>query len=208
MNTNEVTTNRMAIIGLAGLIIVGLLSVAKAPQAPPSAPVTVVNTTANPVPVVQQGALTINGTPNVNVANTAASPAIVRDTDNPASEPVTLTINQAMPNDANTLFVDLYTVPANKRLVIEYIHAHSALPVGDQCNIHVVFGSHLLELPFARLTTNNLIQDPPENWFAHLTVRLYVNSGEHVIANFVDAPAFTSQLRTAELVISGYLVTN
>ena len=69
---------------------------ADAATSPPSGPVTVVNTTANPVPVVQQGTtsvsvvnttanpvpvvqqgttsisgnVTINGTPNVNVANT------------------------------------------------------------------------------------------------------------------------------------------
>jgi hypothetical protein len=46
------------------------------PQTPPSAPMTVVNTDANPVPVRApsplpvSGSVTISGTPNVNVANT------------------------------------------------------------------------------------------------------------------------------------------
>ena len=46
-----------------------------APQSPPSAPVTVVNTTANPVPVVQQGTTSVSG--NVTVSNTSANPVPV-----------------------------------------------------------------------------------------------------------------------------------
>jgi hypothetical protein len=45
------------------------------PQNPPSAPVTVVNTTANPVPVIQQGTTSISGSVTVN--NTSGNPVPV-----------------------------------------------------------------------------------------------------------------------------------
>lgn len=61
---------------LATLCCVASPLLAAGPQTPPSAPVTVVNTDANPLPVRApsplpvSGNVTITGTPNVNVANT------------------------------------------------------------------------------------------------------------------------------------------
>lgn len=70
------------VLVLAAVYSAALFTPAQAGQNPPSAPVTVVNTAANPVPVVQQGTTSISG--NVTVANTAANPV-------PVSGAVTLT---------------------------------------------------------------------------------------------------------------------
>ena len=61
------------VLALAAVYGAAFLTPAQAgSQNPPSAPVTVVNTSANPVPVVQQGTTNVSG--NVTVANTAANP--------------------------------------------------------------------------------------------------------------------------------------
>lgn len=62
--------------GLAPLLLVVAHAAHAAPQTPPSAPMTVVNTDANPVPVRApsplpvSGSVTISGIPSVNVNNT------------------------------------------------------------------------------------------------------------------------------------------
>jgi hypothetical protein len=63
-----------AIVALASSLTL-LDSAYAAPQSPPSAPVTVVNTTANPVPVIQQGTTSVSGSVTVN--NTSANPVPV-----------------------------------------------------------------------------------------------------------------------------------
>jgi hypothetical protein len=64
-----------AFLFAAASVALVLTPAAAGPQSPPSAPVTVVNTTANPVPVVQQGTTSISGSVTVN--NTSANPVPV-----------------------------------------------------------------------------------------------------------------------------------
>jgi hypothetical protein len=110
---------RLMLLGLSALglyAIISLLGTSNAPAAangPPNVSAMVVNTTANPVPVVQQGAATVSG--NLTVANTAANPV-----------PVTLQASTAQPVrvkfDSNNFGVG-YNVPAGKRLHITYYNA-------------------------------------------------------------------------------------
>ena len=62
-----------------------------APQTPPSAPVTVVNATANPLPVTAPNPLPVTGT--VNVGNLGATTLPVSVIDFPATQPVNGTVN-------------------------------------------------------------------------------------------------------------------
>lgn len=144
MQTNEVITKRIAVAGLVCFLVYAAVILsptrAPAPQSPPSAPVTVVNTTANPVPVIQQGPVTLNGTPNVNiantpnvnVANTAASPVLVRSVDSGSAEPVEASV--AFPSGRGTSVIagSLYTVPAGKRLVVEHVSAVCSVRTGTR----------------------------------------------------------------------------
>jgi hypothetical protein len=68
--------NAVRVLALAVASAAVALTPAQAgPQNPPSAPVTVLNTTANPVPVVQQGTTSVSGSVTVN--NTGANPVPV-----------------------------------------------------------------------------------------------------------------------------------
>src|SRR6185369_11398057 len=63
-------------------------STTASPTTPPSAPVTVVNTTANPVPVAVAGTVNVGGTLNVSISdNSATNPLQVHDVDNAPRTP-------------------------------------------------------------------------------------------------------------------------
>lgn len=84
----------------------------------PSAPVTVTNTSANPVPAT--GNISVSGTSSVSVDNVVS----VVSEDNPALQPVTLKYSFGV--EAATVSNGIYTipdyqVPAGKRLVIEHV---------------------------------------------------------------------------------------
>ena len=83
-----------------------------------AAPVAVVES----VPLSVSGAVSISGAPDVTVKNTAADPALVRDVDRVMSEPFQ---TGTPPTFFETNFgaANLVTVPAGKRLVVEYASA-------------------------------------------------------------------------------------
>jgi hypothetical protein len=68
MNSPRRLTNVLLALVAAMLLVMSSRHSQAAPQNPPSGPVTVVNTTANPVPVAQQGTTQVSG--NVNVSGT------------------------------------------------------------------------------------------------------------------------------------------
>ena len=110
-----------------------------APQTPPSAPVTVLNTTANPVPVT--GNVSITSPVAVSVNNPATNPVPVTGNvsitspvavsiNNSATNPV-FTANGGEPYSQDTVgncngtncFIDFPEVPTGKRLVILHVGA-------------------------------------------------------------------------------------
>jgi len=126
---------RIAAVGILGLISVATVGAAPGPE--PGLNVIVNNPTSQPVPVTLQGTGTVTGsvtvtnTPNVTVTNTPNVKIVnepsVRDGDNPAFQPVVakfradLGTTSAGGNFFNT--ATAYTVPAGKRLVVEYVDA-------------------------------------------------------------------------------------
>lgn len=111
-----------AIVGLLALIVtlVALVPLVSRGQgnsqnAPPPLDVNVVNT---PLPV----------TGTVSVSNLASSPLTVSDVDNPARQPLQANIIEVPPQIPNPI---LFTVPAGKRLVIEYVSAD--IQANTQC---------------------------------------------------------------------------
>jgi hypothetical protein len=190
--------------------------------------VRVINTTSEPVPTAAQGTTTISG--NVSVVNspavTFASGATVGI--NPASNVVRLGNTAASPlpvvniNDAaqpfqagvgvtqtgtNVSLVTIATVPAGKRLVIEFVSMLGQVPPGE----HV----ELLELntiadPFGGATHELLVNEQPAAvsgdalFRASQQVRLYANAGSQVKALFRRSSSAGDATYTAT--ISGYLV--
>jgi hypothetical protein len=112
------------------------------------APVTVVNTATNPVPVSPQGTTPVSGTVsatqngmwNVGITNTSSSPISVRDVDNPAHNAVQGFCQiTALTAGSNSCTVNLYTqsssgsittVPAGHELVIETVSSETGLATG------------------------------------------------------------------------------
>lgn len=114
----------IALIGQLALIVtivalVPLVSRGQGKQnAPPPFDVKVINSPSEPVPV----------TGTVSVSNLGGTPLPVRDVDNPARQPFQANIIEAPPFIPNPVF---FTVPAGKRLVIEYVSAD--IQAASQC---------------------------------------------------------------------------
>lgn len=108
---------KKSVTALVGLLVLVVTIVALVPlvsrgqgnsgNAPPPFNVNVVNT---PLPV----------TGTINVGNLGDSPLPVRDVDNPARQPIQANIIEVPPQIPNPI---LFTVPAGKRMVIEYVSA-------------------------------------------------------------------------------------
>ena len=127
-------------------ILTGALALAVPQQLPaqqkdvPSAPVTVVNTSANPVPVV--GTVSVNGTStvdakqsgdwNVGIAgNSATNPLQVHDVDNAPRTAFAQTKKLTF-NGPDRAVLGNFDVPDGKRLVIESFSVFGKLPSGNK----------------------------------------------------------------------------
>ena len=151
---------KKSLIGLFGLLILGALATVTLPHvgrgangtsnAPASQTqnVNVVNTTAQPVPVL--GTVGINGTPTVAVANFPATTSVaidgsantvkidttnplpVRDVDNPARQPFKAFNSIGLPIGQTFGFLPMTTVPAGKVLVIDDVSVLGLLSGGDK----------------------------------------------------------------------------
>src|SRR5436309_709952 len=101
------------------LLVLGCFALPSATQATPSPP--------SPTNV------NVVNTPNVNVANTTASPVLVRDVDNVARQPFRAQVVGGFADGASTTGdITIATVPAGKRLVIEYVSMVGAMPLGER----------------------------------------------------------------------------
>src|SRR5262245_22615287 len=123
---NQIVTVSLTMMAIAFMV----QRVHSAPNSPPGPDVRVVNTQNNPVPVS-----VINfpaGTNAVVVANPTNKPVLVRQVDSGAVQPFTFsdTMGFAPDKEFGTTFTyPRYTVPAGKRLVIEYISMSTQLPL-------------------------------------------------------------------------------
>lgn len=70
------------------------------------------------------------GTPDVNVANTAATPVLVREVDNAAMQPFQQELLLSTP-DGLLGAGDEFTLPDGKRLVIEFVSFDGTWPAGQ-----------------------------------------------------------------------------
>ncbi len=141
-------------VAAAAMLLPSSHTTVSASPTPPVTPVLVTNTTDQPVPTVAQGttqvsgSVGITGTPTVNLAsgaqvalaNTLTNPVLTRDVDGPAAQPFSyfdlsgqFTSGYAF---ANAGAGAAFTVPAGKRLVIEFVSAFAQIPGGQ----NIVFG--------------------------------------------------------------------
>jgi hypothetical protein len=93
----------------------------------------------NPLPLPTTGSSEVSGTVtatqggtwNVSISgNTAATPLFVRDVNEAANQPA-INRQQCVTSGTRCDFSSLYTIPPNKRLVVEYASAGGLLPAGQ-----------------------------------------------------------------------------
>jgi hypothetical protein len=215
-----------------GILVVGLVltspPASNAVPGPHTQDVLVVNPTSLPVPTAAQGTTTIAG--SVSVANTPAvtfAPGASVGID-PASNTVQLANTTANPvpvfnlNDAsqpfqvgagitqsgtNVSLIDIATVPAGHRLVIEFISTIGQVPPGQHVELMEII---TVTDPFGGATHELLVNAQPPAvsgdflFRASQQVKLYANAGSQVKALFRRSTSAGNA--TFGVTISGFLV--
>jgi hypothetical protein len=152
---------------------------------PPPVNVNVVNT---PLPV----------TGTISVGNLGDSPLPVRDVDNPARQPVSATANCSESTGTNCE-ATIYSVPAGKRLVIEYVSFQARVPFGQVAYMSITGGPYFpFSQPAVSFPGANVVR------FAE-QVRLYSEPGTTLVVQGERTGSGLSSTNFS-FFISGYLV--
>ena len=123
----------MCLVVAVALVFVYGLAIAGPGQSQGSAPVTVVNTESNPVPVsgTVTGNVSINGTANVNVTNNESNPvpvSVVKTLPQAIQISYAENLNEPLLGPPSQV---IYTVPAGFQLVIEYMELRGSMYSGE-----------------------------------------------------------------------------
>jgi len=178
---------RNQIVALSLTIIAAALLVSPAHADPK---VIVVNTTNNPVPV--------------QLASGSNAPVIVRAVDSPAPQPFQTRTNITLAAGVFGALPSLFTVPAGKRLVLEFASTSVFMPSGQPIRIlHVGINNPSVAnadiYPTFRLTASG-----DDIYSGSQLIRLYVEPGQEVLVDF-ERPT-TTGTASANVTLSGYFV--
>jgi hypothetical protein len=181
------------------IVVVPALLLAGRAAAVPPVPVQVTNDAAHAVPVAVQGTATVQGTVKV-----AGDPA-------PASA---IQAQSSCPQPCSaTPYADLtlYTVPANKRLVIEHASGFVQLPDGSKAVFTLktaIAGTSLGGVPYPMVAIDHVLGPAAQAgtvFSSSNSLRVYADPGTNVTFH-VDVEAGTLSIDYAFANISGYLV--
>jgi hypothetical protein len=176
------------------LFALGCFALSSATQAVPSPP--------SPTNV------NVVNTPNVNVVNTTASPVPVRDVDNPARQPFEAQVMGGFADGASTTGeISIATVPAGKRLVIEYVSVFGAMLTGQKMvSVEIDFRVSVNGNYHHEVEPQGSNADGTLDYFiASALVRSYVNPGP--ISCFAERNSFAgANPNSVTFTISGYFV--
>jgi len=151
--------------------------------------VRVVNKPTEPVPVTLQGSAQID----------TSAPIPVRDVNVAGRIPIQLTVHRTSPDGGNTANGSMYTVPAGKRLVIDFVSAHVGVKSGDLPAMEILTtvngdsGAYFIPLAPASDTT----------FIVNQQVRFSCDAGESVVLVF--GRTGTTGQGPGIFTISGYL---
>lgn len=207
-NSTNHTSNKRALVLI--LLVLSCFAFSQLAEAAQTSNVNVVNTpnvnVANTPTVTLSGTPTVSlsGTPSVNVANTSTSPVPVQDVRTATSQPFFhhnfFTFSTQFGNDS----ADAYTVPAGKRLVIEYVSASGKAGHGE------VFISWAIHLgPTVHYLTPILAgsgNDGFDYFSASAPVRGYLDAGSQLFFDVERCQFCTTANASASYTVSGYLV--
>ena len=223
-----------ALIGLAFAALTGMVALSgqRVSQAAPSdRDVVVVNTASQAVPVQTQGVTTVagdvnvvntptvraeqlgqwnvglSGTPTVQVGNAANSPVFVRDVDNPARQPFQRELDPLVTVGQFTAS-DSLTVPAGKRLVIEFATAPVTTPPGTKLWVRIQTTVNGISNQYSLLPElqGSFAASGSDFLLAAQPMKVYADPATQVVA-VVNVLGGTANANTgAGVVMSGYLI--
>jgi hypothetical protein len=168
-----------------------------------------------------QGTVNLGNTPNVNIANlpavtvgnTAASPVLVRDTEQPARAPFQVGANAAIGCGPTVVF----SVPSGKEAVIEYLSfsgegftsgtppmaAGTGVAIWTQTANSVTPGSISHDIPVLLHGNSQLFGSPYSHFVATQQLRLYADPETDIkLSGCQNGTGFLATIFS----ISGYLV--
>jgi hypothetical protein len=196
-----------------------MLFSASAPQgqaARGAAPVTVVNT---PLPVEASitgtitGDVSVTNTPDVKVmnepmvtvGNSATNPVLVRDLDNPAQQPYAENVLVGINEDERSGSSHFSSIPAGKRLVIEYVNVDAQYPAGQGMFMTLSVHTNGAQLVYGFPASLQASLASLDEVLGSHPVRIYVDSEtEPVFTCF--RPGSTSSVALCQMTISGHFI--
>jgi hypothetical protein len=198
-------TARAVVAALTLSFAMAVSAQAAPPSGPPEQNVTVVNTTANPVPVTGNvgvtGSVSVVNTPNVNIANL---PAVSIEPGRFPYQQFT-GFNQGPTNCPNEFYcvVTFPPVPQGKRLVVTYVSAQFTL-TGEATEASAAVGMnadifHTLDVPAT------LISAKFNRYLASSAIMFFVDAGQSPSV-FIAGQSVTPTSSSVAISLVGYLV--
>ena len=191
----------LAFLTLAGIFILAIPQPVAAQGPPAQQPlnVNVVNPPTSPVPV--------SGT--VNVGNLGSSPLPVREIDKPALQSVHK--NDGCTTDTTFCEKEIYVVPLDKHLVIEFVSNRGIVPSGTTVSMEVRITEGSITtvhaLPFVPSVNFEAPGPPHGEVYLGQSLRLYAKPGATVrLAAYRNGVASTTPFSGYVFSISGHLV--
>jgi hypothetical protein len=191
-------------------------------------PVTVVNPPSNPVPVnvtatvpvtgsvnaAVKGSVGIVGTPTVSVQTPSApptsvngqtiTPVLVRDMDERARHPVAHIFNCGINQGGGSVCTDVFKVPEQKELVIEYVQFYAIEPTGNTAL------TYLLNTAVGGLGYTFFYTRGPVTWsnvpMTHELTRIYADPGSNVTFTGVASNNVTGSAIRFYATVYGYTI--
>jgi hypothetical protein len=170
-------------VAIIGVTMVSNTAVAQNPN-PGSAPVNVVS----PLPLPVSGIVGIAPGSSLTIGNPASDPVLIRDVDNPVSQPFRHQFDHQLPDGASSITTAFFQVPAGKRLVLDDASVLVDLPGGQNGSINLrviddgseTVARRALTLTFQRRGAGSSI----DRYEAGEPVRIHVFAGERIGLSF------------------------
>jgi hypothetical protein len=149
---------------VAYLALIGVLAISTARPAhtqgglPPGKDVRVINTAIEPVPVTLKSPspvpVTLQGTAQIDTS----SPIPVRDVSNPALQPFRASTIDSLDDGTDLGSAGLTTVPAGKRLVIDFVTAAAFLQSGQRASLQITVNGSTWPIAFTQVNLVDKVQ--------------------------------------------------
>jgi hypothetical protein len=161
------------------------------------------------VQVTNTPSVTVAGTPTVTVVNNATNPVPIRNVDNPVQQAVTFIAEVAVPDGSfGEVNSSAFTVPAGKRLVLEYVSGYAFLQPGQKPLVEMTtalnFSGYFHSLTAVPQGDFPAVFARPEAFTINQVLRLY-SDGAFPLGIQLTRNASTG-LALLQLTFSGYLV--